>query len=592
MLNEAGYTFDVAHTSRAQARASARCGSCWTAWTSCGCPVHNTWRLNERHYGALQGLNKAETAAKYGDEQVHIWRRSFDVPPPPLTPEDERYPGRDPRYAALTPGRPAADGVASRTRSPASCRTGRARSCHRSTPASACIIAAHGNSLRALVKHLDRVSEADIRRAQHPDRHPAGLRAGPGHPAAAAPLSTSGDAEAAKKARGRGGAAGKAQVRRPRTSGRIATGRGTGRRAPVPSSRPARIPASVGSRLDVGHDADALQPAAVLEAHGLAGELTTIPPGSTVARHGPVGAARPAPDDRRAQRGLAAARRRARQRSACSRRPAPPPAPRNRGPALSSRPQRLPSERRSRWCRRSACCRREEPRAATRDAPCAAPGRAGRRPGIRACRGSRRAPGEIVSKASATSFGVEPLQVHGRSPRRAARRRACSSPGCGSRPFQRARDRDAADRPVRRRAPDLGRPALGSHQELDVDLVLQPPRRVDAGRYRARRAPRRAPPRRRPRARRRRRPAPPAASAGATSVTTVSPSTRSTRTSGRCVPKTSSSTWRGQRHVARSWRRVASSETVSAYSVASFAAIIRGMKSRSVSSHGRSISAL
>ena len=66
-------------------------------------PVHRSWRLNERHYGALQGLNKAETAAKYGEEQVKIWRRSYDMPPPPLTPDDPRYPGHDPRYADLSP---------------------------------------------------------------------------------------------------------------------------------------------------------------------------------------------------------------------------------------------------------------------------------------------------------------------------------------------------------------------------------------------------------------------------------------------------------------------------------------------------------
>ena len=75
-------------------------------------PVTKHWRLNERHYGALQGLNKAETAAKHGEEQVKIWRRSYDIPPPPLTPDDERYPGRDPRYAGLKPGEIPGVGVA------------------------------------------------------------------------------------------------------------------------------------------------------------------------------------------------------------------------------------------------------------------------------------------------------------------------------------------------------------------------------------------------------------------------------------------------------------------------------------------------
>ena len=66
-------------------------------------PVEKNWRLNERHYGALQGLNKAETAAKYGEEQIKIWRRSYDIPPPPLTPDDPRHPSHDPRYRSLTP---------------------------------------------------------------------------------------------------------------------------------------------------------------------------------------------------------------------------------------------------------------------------------------------------------------------------------------------------------------------------------------------------------------------------------------------------------------------------------------------------------
>jgi 2,3-bisphosphoglycerate-dependent phosphoglycerate mutase len=124
-------------------------------------PVHNTLRLIDRHYGGLQGLNKAETAAKFGDQQVHIWRRSFDVPPPPLTADDERYHGRDPRYASLSPSdlpltESLKDTIArflpywEGTIAP-EIRAGRR-----------VVIAAHGNSLRALVKHLDRVSEADI----------------------------------------------------------------------------------------------------------------------------------------------------------------------------------------------------------------------------------------------------------------------------------------------------------------------------------------------------------------------------------------------------------------------------------------------
>jgi 2,3-bisphosphoglycerate-dependent phosphoglycerate mutase len=124
-------------------------------------PVAKHWRLNERHYGALQGLNKAETAAKHGEAQVKIWRRSYDIPPPPLAPDDERCPARDPRYAGLNPDElplteSLKDTVARflpywhETIAP------RVKSGER------ILIAAHGNSLRALVKYLDDVSDADI----------------------------------------------------------------------------------------------------------------------------------------------------------------------------------------------------------------------------------------------------------------------------------------------------------------------------------------------------------------------------------------------------------------------------------------------
>jgi 2,3-bisphosphoglycerate-dependent phosphoglycerate mutase len=124
-------------------------------------PVHNSWRLNERHYGALQGLNKSETAAKFGEDQVKIWRRAYAIAPPPLEKTDERYPGRDPRYRGLTEAElPLTeclkDTVARflpywhETIAPA------IRSGQRT------IVAAHGNSLRALVMYLDNVSEDDI----------------------------------------------------------------------------------------------------------------------------------------------------------------------------------------------------------------------------------------------------------------------------------------------------------------------------------------------------------------------------------------------------------------------------------------------
>ena len=124
-------------------------------------PVHRSWRLNERHYGALQGLNKAETARKYGDQQVLEWRRSYDTPPPPLDSSDERFPGSDPRYADLD----------SRDIPCTEClKDTIARFLpywHESIAPEAragkrVIIAAHGNSLRALVKYLDDVSDEAI----------------------------------------------------------------------------------------------------------------------------------------------------------------------------------------------------------------------------------------------------------------------------------------------------------------------------------------------------------------------------------------------------------------------------------------------
>jgi len=124
-------------------------------------PVHRSWRLNERHYGALQGLNKAETAAKFGEDQVKIWRRSYDIPPPVLTPDDERFPGHDPRYKNLSPAELPLTECLKDT-------VARFLPLWHETIAPAIqsgqrvVIAAHGNSLRALVKYLDNVSEADI----------------------------------------------------------------------------------------------------------------------------------------------------------------------------------------------------------------------------------------------------------------------------------------------------------------------------------------------------------------------------------------------------------------------------------------------
>jgi 2,3-bisphosphoglycerate-dependent phosphoglycerate mutase len=160
LLAQAGIGFDVVHTSvqrRAIRSAELALEQMGLQWL----PVRRHWRLNERHYGALQGLNKKETAERYGLEQVVQWRRSYDVPPPPLSPDDERHPRHDPRYARLAPDQ---------------------------LPASECLedvvarmlpywhdaivddlaqgrrvlVSAHGNSLRALVKHLRRIPDDEI----------------------------------------------------------------------------------------------------------------------------------------------------------------------------------------------------------------------------------------------------------------------------------------------------------------------------------------------------------------------------------------------------------------------------------------------
>jgi 2,3-bisphosphoglycerate-dependent phosphoglycerate mutase len=160
LLREGGYTFDVAYTSVLK-RAIRTLWIVLDEMDLMWLPVHRSWRLNERHYGALQGLDKAETAAKYGDDQVKVWRRSYATPPPSLTPEDERCPGRDPRYASLSPEEmPLAESLKDTvarflpywhdTIAPA-IRAGQR-----------VLIAAHGNSLRALVKYLDDVPEAEI----------------------------------------------------------------------------------------------------------------------------------------------------------------------------------------------------------------------------------------------------------------------------------------------------------------------------------------------------------------------------------------------------------------------------------------------
>ncbi len=160
LLREAGFVFDLVHTSVLRRAIK----TLWLALEQLDLmwiPVTHSWRLNERHYGALQGLNKAETATKFGDEQVLAWRRSYDTPPPELTANDPRYAGSDPRYRGLAPNQVPLteclkDTVArvlpywNQSIAP-DIRAGKR-----------VLITAHGNSLRALVKYLDKVSDQDI----------------------------------------------------------------------------------------------------------------------------------------------------------------------------------------------------------------------------------------------------------------------------------------------------------------------------------------------------------------------------------------------------------------------------------------------
>ncbi len=158
LLHELGYEFDIAYTSVLK-RAIRTLWHIQDQMDLMWIPVIRDWRLNERHYGSLQGLNKGETAAKYGDEQVHIWRRSYDIPPPALDADDERHPAHDPRYAGIE-GLPSTESLATTLDRVLPCwndiiapelRAGKN-----------VLIAAHGNSLRALVMMLDKISRDEI----------------------------------------------------------------------------------------------------------------------------------------------------------------------------------------------------------------------------------------------------------------------------------------------------------------------------------------------------------------------------------------------------------------------------------------------
>ena len=160
LLKDGGYAFDVAHTSVLR-RAIRTLWITLEGLDQMWLPVKNSWRLNERHYGALQGLNKAETAKKFGDEQVLIWRRSYDTPPPALEATDPRSEVADLRYAGLAKGQVPLTECLKDT-------VARVLPCWNDTIAPAIksgrrvLIAAHGNSIRALVKYLDGISDADI----------------------------------------------------------------------------------------------------------------------------------------------------------------------------------------------------------------------------------------------------------------------------------------------------------------------------------------------------------------------------------------------------------------------------------------------
>jgi len=159
-LKSLGYTFDQAYCSVLK-RAIRTLWIVLDEMDLMWIPVENSWRLNERHYGALQGLNKAETAARFGEAQVKAWRRSYDTPPPALGRNDPRFPGRDPRYRTLSPSElPLTECLKDTVARFLPYWTGTIGPAIKS--GKQVIVAAHGNSMRALVKYLDAVSDEDI----------------------------------------------------------------------------------------------------------------------------------------------------------------------------------------------------------------------------------------------------------------------------------------------------------------------------------------------------------------------------------------------------------------------------------------------
>ncbi len=159
-LKEAGFEFKVAYTSyltRAIRTLDLVLDEMDLMWI----PVYKSWRLNEKHYGTLQGLNKSEMAEQYGDEQVHIWRRSYDIPPPPLSEDDPRHPRFDPRYKDLKPSEiPATEALKDTVERIVPYWLDEIRKSlkeHKQV-----VVAAHGNSLRGIVKYLKNISDEDI----------------------------------------------------------------------------------------------------------------------------------------------------------------------------------------------------------------------------------------------------------------------------------------------------------------------------------------------------------------------------------------------------------------------------------------------
>jgi len=160
LLKAEGFAFDLAFTSVLR-RAIKTLWLALEEMDRMWIPVEHSWRLNERHYGALQGLNKAETAAKFGEAQVLVWRRSYDTPPPALEKGDPRFPGADPRYAGLDPAElPLTECLKDTVARVLPFWNGSIAPAVRA--GKRVVIAAHGNSIRALVKYLDGVSDADI----------------------------------------------------------------------------------------------------------------------------------------------------------------------------------------------------------------------------------------------------------------------------------------------------------------------------------------------------------------------------------------------------------------------------------------------